>query len=226
MAQSWKDLLFAHWPVSVAALEPVVPKALPIDTFEGDAWVAVTPFEVRALRLHGTPPIPLISSFLETNVRTYVSVDGKPGIFFFSLDAGSRLAVAAARRFYRLPYFPAAMSHEPDGDSISYKTQRTQPAAPSARLAGRYRPIGPRFEPQSGTIEHWLTERYCLYTLDDQQQILRGEIHHAPWQLQDADADFEVNTMLDEIGLAVGEASLLHYAERQDVVFWRLECQQ
>lgn len=222
MAQSWKQLLFAHWPVPVAALEPAVPKALPIDTFDGQAWVAITPFQVRALRLHGTPPIPVLSSFLETNVRTYVTVEEKPGIYFFSLDAASRLAVAAARRFYRLPYFPASMSLGCDGVLISYETRRTQADAPTAELVARYQPTGPQFTPEPGSLEHWLTERYCLYTLDEDQRVLRGEIHHPPWQLQEAAAQFEVDTMLEEIDVSRGNPPLLHYAGRQDVVFWRL----
>jgi len=222
MAQSWKHLLFAHWPVPEAALRPFVPEALPIDTFDGEAWVAVTPFQVRALRLHGTPPVPLLSSFLETNVRTYVSVEGKPGIYFFSLDAASRLAVTAARRLYRLPYFPAEMSTERRGDRISYSTRRTQLDAPRAELRARYGPTGPRFTSKPGSIEHWLTERYCLYTLNDEHEVLRGDIHHPPWRLQTAAAELELNTMLDEIDLSPGDPALLHYAERQDVVFWRL----
>jgi uncharacterized protein len=222
MAQSWKQLLFIHWRVPATSLEPVVPKALTIDTFAGQAWVAVTPFEVKALRLHGTPPIPFVSSFLETNVRTYVTVEGRPGIFFFSLDAESRLAVAAARRFYRLPYFPATMSLERDGDTISYRTHRTQSDAPAAELVAEYRGTGPGFTAEPGSIEHWLTERYCLYTLDDDRRVLRGEIHHPPWRLQEAEAEIRANTMLDEVELAVGDPELLHFAERQDVVFWRL----
>jgi uncharacterized protein len=222
MAQSWKHLLFAHWPVAPTALEGVVPRALPVDTFEGRSWVAVTPFEVRALRLRGTAPLPLVSSFPETNVRTYVTVDDKPGIYFFSLDAASRLAVAAARRFYRLPYFPATMSIEREADTIVYETRRSQPDAPPAELTARYRPIGRRAEAEPGSLEHWLTERYCLYTLDEDQRVLRAEIHHPPWQLQEATAELYVNTMLDEIGLPAAEPSLLHYADRQDVVFWRL----
>jgi uncharacterized protein len=222
MAQSWKYLLFAHWPVPTAVLERVVPKVLPIDTFADQAWVSVTPFEVRALRLHGTAPIPIVSSFLETNVRTYVTVDEKPGIYFFSLDAASRLAVAAARRFYLLPYFPATMSLEYQREVISYETRRAQKDAPPAELVARYRPIGRQSSPESGSLEHWLTERYCLYTLDDERRIFRGEIHHPPWQLQQAAAEFGLNTMLDEIELTPGDPALLHYAERQDVVFWRL----
>ena len=103
MAQTWTDLLFAHWSVAPATLERAVPTQLPLDTFDGRAWIGITPFAVRNTRLRPTLPVPFVSAFPELNVRTYVTVGGKPGIFFFSLDADSMLAVAAARRAYRLP---------------------------------------------------------------------------------------------------------------------------
>jgi uncharacterized protein len=222
MAQSWKDLLFAHWSVPVEHLVASVPRELPIDTYEGRAWIAVTPFEVVALRIHGTVPVPVLSSFPEVNVRTYVSVEGKPGIYFFSLDAASRLAVAAARRIYRLPYFPAQMSIDRAGGWISYRSRRTQHDAPAAELSARYRPVGQSFHPEPGSLEHWLTERYCLYTLDERRRVHRGEIQHPPWRLQAAEATLPENTMVRAARLELDGEPLLHYAARQDVVFWRL----
>jgi uncharacterized protein YqjF (DUF2071 family) len=224
MAQSWIDLLFAHWSVPAEALRSVVPPQLPLDTFEGSAWIGVTPFEVRNLRLRPTPPVPVLSAFPEINVRTYVTIGGKPGIFFFSLDATSGLAVAAARRFYRLPYFQARMSIERSGDSVYYASERSpKEDAPRATFRASYRPRDIASPPVAGTLEHWLTERYCLYTLDDQQQVLRGEIHHPPWPLQPAEADIPLNSMGDEIGAELSGEPLLHFAARQDVVFWTLE---
>jgi uncharacterized protein len=225
MAQTWLDLLFAHWSVEPAALERVVPAALPLDTRDGRAWVAVTPFTVRGLRARGTPPVSRVSTFPEINVRTYVTVGGKPGIYFFSLDADSALAVTAARRLYRLPYFRARMTTEREDGRVLRASRRVGAEAPAgATFRGRYGPVGEVFEARPGTLEHWLTERYCLYTLDDGGAPLRGEIHHAPWPLQPAEADLEVNTMAAQIGLALGgEAPLLHYSRRQDVVFWTLE---
>ena len=221
MAQTWLDLLFAHWEVDPASLARVVPSELPLDTFEGRAFVGVTPFEVRNLRLRVTWPGPWVSAFPEINVRTYVTVDGKPGIFFFSLDAASRLAVATARRAYRLPYFPARMSIARER-AIAFMSERTQEDAPAAAFTATYRPIGDPAHARPGTLEHFLTERYCLYTLDEDRQVRRGEIHHPPWSLQPAKAEIDRNTMGSEIGLALGGPPLLHYAARQDVVFWRL----
>jgi uncharacterized protein len=217
-AQTWRDLLFAHWSLDPDVLRPAVPAQLPIDTFAGRAWIAVTPFEVTGLRPHGTPPVPRLSRFAETNVRTYTTVDGKPGIWFFSLDAASRLAVAAARLAYRLPYFHARMSIERAAGEIAYATRRT---AGEAALGLRYRPTEPAVAPRPGTLEHFLTERYCLYTVDERRRIRRAEIHHPPWQLQQATADIGLNTMAAPLGLDLhADEPMLHFAARQDVLIW------
>jgi uncharacterized protein YqjF (DUF2071 family) len=223
MAQTWTHLLFAHWSVPPSALTAVVPDELALDTFDGRAWVGVTPFCVRNTRPRPTLPVPWLSTFPEINVRTYVSVDGKPGIYFFSLDAASALAVAAARRAYRLPYFRAEMSVAQRAGAVQYASRRVSPQAPPAVFRASYGPTGPVFRASPGTLEHWLTERYCLYTLDDEQRVLRGNIHHPPWPLQHARADIEVNSMTTEIAIDPGGAPLLHYARRQDVVFWSLQ---
>jgi uncharacterized protein YqjF (DUF2071 family) len=156
-------------------------------------------------------------------VRTYVTVGGKPGIFFFSLDAGSALAVGAARWAYRLPYFRARMSMDRNGSVVQFACKRTSSGAPArAEFRARYRPAGAMFNASAGTLEHWLTERYCLYTLDDARRVLRGDIHHPPWRLQPADADIDHNTMAAELAIELAGDPLLHYAHRQDVVFWLL----
>jgi uncharacterized protein len=219
-AQTWRDLLFAHWSLDPEVLGSAVPAELPLDTFDGRAWIAVTPFEVSGLRLRGTWPVPGLSRFAETNVRTYTTIDGKPGIYFFSLDAASRLAVVGARSTYRLPYFHARMSVQRTGGEVAYATRRT---TGEAALQVRYRPTAAPFHAQPGTLEHFLTERYCLYTLDERLVIRRAEIHHPPWPLQPADADIEANTMATPLGLelAPGDA-LLHFSARQDVVIWPL----
>jgi uncharacterized protein YqjF (DUF2071 family) len=225
MAQSWIDLLFAHWSVSPEELLPVLPPQLTLDTREGRAWLGVTPFQVRNLRLRPTMPVPFLSTFPELNVRTYVIFGGKPGIYFFSLDAGSAVAVFAARRAYRLPYFHARASIRRERPWIHYVSERTGPEcdAPPAAFAARYRGVGRRSPPPEASLEHWLTERYCLYTLDERQRVLRADIHHPPWPLHAAQADIDVNTMTAQIGLDVRGEPLLHYSPRQDGVFWTLE---
>ena len=215
--QTWRDLLFAHWAVPAEVLRRVVPPALPIDTWEGEAWIAVAPFEVTGLRLRGTPPPPLLSRFAETNVRTYATLDGRPGVYFLSLDAASAVAVRAARTIYRLPYFHARMAIERSGAGIGYRSMRV---GGGASLRARYRPTGPVFQARPGTREHFLIERYCLYTVAA-GRVRRTDIHHPPWDLQPAEAHLAENTMTVAAGVALpGGAPLLHYAARQDVVVW------
>jgi uncharacterized protein YqjF (DUF2071 family) len=216
MAQTWRDLLFAHWRVPVEALRPHVAPALPIDTFDGSAWLGITPFEVSDLRPHGLPPVPRLSRFPELNVRTYTTLDGKPGIWFFSLDADSAAAVAGARLTYRLPYFRAAMEIERLEGGVRYHSERRGDRR--AALRASYSPSGPVEPPAPGTLAHWLTERYCLYAVGRRGEILRAEIHHPPWPLQPAVATVQENTMAP-IELPAAEP-LLHFSHRQDVLIW------
>ena len=222
MAQTWGDLLFAHWPVDERSLRPLVPDPLTIDTFDGTAWLGITPFEVSGLRLRGTVPLPRLSRFPELNVRTYTSFGGKPGIWFFSLDAGSAAAVAAARRTYRLPYYTADMTIARSTPRIRHDSVRTASDGPPAELRVDYAPTGAPRAAEAGTLEHWLTERYCLYTLDERQRLMRAEIHHPPWPLQAATATIETNTMPPAGVDLAAQRPLLHFARRQDVVIWPL----
>jgi len=220
MAQTWHDLLFAHWPVEPTVLRPLLPPQLQIDTFEGRAWLAVVPFRMTGVRLRGTPSVPWLSAFPELNVRTYVTSGGKPGVWFFSLDAANPLAVAIARAWFHLPYFRARMSCEQREGLILYASQRTHRKAPAAFLECRYRPVGDVSSAQAGTLEHFLTERYCLYATNARGQIIRGEIHHPPWPLQPAEAEFARNSMTESLGIALTPQPLLHFARRQDVLVW------
>ena len=220
MAQSWRDLLFAHWQVDAAALRPLLPSQLQIDTFEGSAWLAVVPFRMAGVRLRGTPAIPWLSAFPELNVRTYVTCEGKSGVWFFSLEAGNALAVAIARVWFHLPYFRARMSCITREGWIHYQSERTHRGAPAGSLEGRYRPIGEVFSARRGTPEYFLTERYCLYTTDRRGRIIRGEIHHPPWLLQCAEAELADNSVAESLGIALASRPFLHFARRQDVLVW------
>jgi uncharacterized protein len=211
--QTWERLLFAHWRVDEDALRAHVPEELALETFDGSAWLAITPFRLSGLRLRGTLPLPRLSSFPELNVRTYVRRGDRPGIWFFSLDAASRWAVTAARRTYRLPYHLARMRVAARGGWVEYSSARTGHV-----FEGRYRATGAVFRAEPGTLEHFLTERYCLWTYGP----ARAEIHHPPWPLQRAEAELEVNTMAPS-GIELAGDPLCHYAERQDVVIWSLE---
>jgi len=155
------------------------------------------------------------------NVRTYVVRDGKPGVWFFSLDAGNPLAVAIARAWFHLPYFRARMLREPNNSGIRYRSQRTQRAAPPALLHCSYRPTGNALNHQVGSLEYFLTERYCLYAADNAGRLFRGEIHHPPWSLQPAESEIAANTVAEAAGVRLPLCQpLLHFSKRQDMVAW------
>jgi uncharacterized protein len=219
MQQTWHDLLFAHWAVSPDALRSLVPPQLPLDTYNAQCWVGIVPFWMSGVRPRGIPAIPGLSRFPELNVRTYVTLGGKPGVYFFSLDAASHLAVWGARIFFHLPYFYADMEVELTGDEVAYRSARRRS---NAELRARYSPQSPIRLRAPGTLEHWLTERYCLYTMH-RDNIYRCEIHHAPWQLQDGSAHISVNTTAAAAGIQLPDAPpLLHFSKRQEVLVWPL----
>ncbi|MFD0680054.1 MULTISPECIES: YqjF family protein [unclassified Paenibacillus] len=221
MMQSWLDLLFAHWPVHYDHLRELVPPGLKLDTFDGDAWISIVPFRMNSIRLRGLPPIPYTSAFAELNVRTYVTVGDKPGVYFFSLDAANRLAVMAARRFFYLPYFNASMKLEERKGVYNYVSHRTDKRGASVSYEGIYSPVSPAFYSKPQTFEHWLTERYCLYSVDKKNHIWRGEIHHLPWTLHAAEAEFKINTMASGQGIRVLDTKpLLHFSKQLDVLIW------
>jgi len=215
MGQTWDELLFVHYRVPFEALRPLVPKGLELQEHSGSGWLGVTPFVITGLRARGLLPLPYASSFRELNVRTYVTRDDKPGIWFFSLDASSQLAVEAARRLYHLPYFRAEISMRRRGEEIVYDCSRGGGKAYSAA----YRPDGDVFNAKPGSLEYFLTERYCLYA-EHEATLYRAEIHHGPWPLQPAQARIDLNTM-PPVKVSDGEP-LVHYSARQDVVIWPL----
>jgi len=218
MGQTWEELLFAHWRVPVEEVRQHVPEWLEVEEHDGSAWLGVTPFRLTGLRGRGMLPIPYVSSFLELNVRTYVRAEDKPGIWFFSLDASSRVAVEAARRTYRLPYFHARMSASKRGEWVDYECSRIDEAG--RVFSARYRPDGPVSHAEPGSLEWFLAERYCLYATGDRGSLARAEIHHERWPLQPAEAAIELASISP---LELRGDPLLHFSRRQDVVIWPLE---
>lgn len=220
MAQRWHDLLFAHWPLPPELVRTAVPTPLELDLYDGSAWVGVIPFTMSGVRVRGTPPLPGLSAFPELNVRTYVRYRGLSGVYFFSLDAGNRLAVAAARRWYRLPYYRADMEVRRRSGTIEYRSRRTHRGAEPAELEASYRGTGEASLPPPGSLDHWLVERYRLLTVS-RSRLLTAEIHHPAWRLRPATAEFGVNTMTAGLGieLPAGEPRLV-FAERQEVLVW------
>jgi len=223
MAQRWRDLLFAHWPVDPERLRPRIPEGLMLDCRDGAAWVSITPFLLEGLRARGLPALPWISSFPELNFRTYVTRHRKPGVFFFSLDAARTAAVMGARAAFHLPYFLAEMhvTTGPNG-AIDYRSQRAGAVRP-AEFQALYRPVPQRspLPAEPGTIDHWLTERYCLYAVDRRGRLYRTDIHHAPWLLQPVEAKILWNTVSTAAGIELPpKPALTAYASRLDVVVW------
>ena len=222
MRQRWNRLLFAHWAIHPEKIRPLVPPMLPLDVRDGRCWVAVTPFYLSGLRARGLPAIPGTSAFPELNVRTYVHSDGKPGVYFFSLDAGAVSAVMGARLFYALPYFYSHMRVQYRGESVHYVCTRRH-MGKIAEFECDYAPSGDVANAAPGSLEHFLTERYCLYAVEA-GRLYRAEIHHVPWPLQPATATIATNTMAGAAGIELPDAPpLLHFASKLDVLVWTPE---
>jgi uncharacterized protein YqjF (DUF2071 family) len=219
MTQTWHDLLFAHWAMDPREIRSKVPPDFDLDLFEGNAWIGIVPFYMTNVAPRGIPSLPWVSEFPELNVRTYVSMADRPGVYFFSLDAGSALAAHAARILLNLPYHSASMTVTRNGNIINYHSHRDDKG--NAEFSATYEPVGEPFEPSKGSLEYFLTERYCLYHRDHQSAPYRLEIHHPPWTLQRARARLGPNGLADVNGLALPpEPPLLHFAKRQDMVAW------
>ncbi|HEX8458439.1 MAG TPA: DUF2071 domain-containing protein [Pyrinomonadaceae bacterium] len=219
MEHHWGKLLFMHWALPAEHLRPLIPAQLDIDTFDGKAWVGITPFTLWDVRLSFTPPVPYLSDFHELNVRTYVLYRGVPGVWFFSLNTNSSTTVFGARTFYFLPYFNARIDLNQEADTIHYSLHRTD-----AERGGRFRAsyeIGKELpEAEPGTLEFFLTERYCLYSASG-ESIYRARIHHRPWPLREAallahDSDIAEADYLPKLR----GKPLVHYAEELAVDVW------
>jgi len=224
LKMEWDDLLFEHWRVPPELLRPLIPAGLALDTFDGHAWIAVVPFLMTGVRPRAVPPLPWLSEFPELNVRTYVTHGGKPGVWFFSLDADQPLAVEGARRLYHLNYQWAEMSCTRAGDAVAYRSQRR--AAPEGEAAYRanYWPLDGAVPTPKGSLGDFLVNRYCLYAADDDGNLHRGEIDHAPWPLQEAAAEVALDTMTQPLGFALPEHEPLRWFSRhQEVVAWAPE---
>jgi uncharacterized protein YqjF (DUF2071 family) len=222
MTMGWRDLLFLHWPVEPAVVAPLLPSGLTLDTFDGKAWLSVVPF-----RMVDVGPRPLARlragmGFAELNVRTYARLGQRTGVWFFSLDAASRLAVRAARSLFALPYYFAGMRCERvEGGWIEYESERRDPRGSAARFRARYRPTGGVYTPAADSLDAWLTNRLCLFAHAPRRGLLVGEIHHRPWPLQPAEVELSENGMAAAAGIALPSTPpLAQFAGALDVVAW------
>lgn len=223
MQMTWSQLLFAHWVVDANVLADTIPRGLELDTHQGQAWIAIVPFLMSHVRPRCCPSVPGLSRFLELNVRTYVTCDHKPGVWFFSLDAASRFAVRAARATFHLPYTDARMwLHQEESQVMQYASQRIHRGEPPVQFEASYRAIGETFHALPGTLEHWLTARYCLYSNDRHGRIYRGEIDHDPWLLSPARCEIRTNTMCAPFDLDLSATPHLLSAHPVAVRAWPL----
>lgn len=196
--QSWLDLAFIHYRVPAENIARLLPAGLRLQDFDGSAWVGLVPFRMAGVMRRPFPDAPYFSSFPELNLRTYVEAGGKAGVWFFSLDADSWPVVLGGRHLYDLPYFPATMRLQREGQWFSFRSVRRGGAI---RFSARYRPLGNAYLAPPGTFEYWAAERYCLYSFSRRGGLSRLEVHHAPWPLQKAEVLVEENHLLLSAGI-------------------------
>ena len=222
--QTWDKLLFLHWPIPAEQLRPLIPSRLAIDTFDGTAWIGVIPFTFWGTRPPLLPAVPLISSSHELNVRTYVHLDGVPGVWFFSLDAANPLAVLGARIGFALPYFQALMKLDEEGQAIRFSSRRVHPGAPAADFAATWTGGEPMPELEPGTLDFFLVERYCLYA-ERGRKLYRARIFHPSWPLRRATLSALSSTMIESHGLRppAGEPLLHFQAAPLPVSIWPIQ---
>ncbi|HTJ84695.1 MAG TPA: DUF2071 domain-containing protein [Polyangiaceae bacterium] len=219
--QRWTNLLFAHYRLAAETVRALVPSELELDLWDGDAFVGIVPFEMHDIRLAWQPRI-FGLDFLETNLRTYVHHRGEPGVFFFSLEASSRLAVEAARAGWGLPYHLASMSTARDGDWIDYastrRATRHSRASAGAHFRARYRAGAALETSQPGSLEFFLLERYYLFA-NQRGRTMKGHVHHVPYPAFSAEAGAFETTLLEAAGLPAprGRPATLHFSPGVDV---------
>jgi uncharacterized protein len=220
LRQVWQNVLLAHWPVPVESMRVALPPPLRphLDTFNRTAWLGIIGFRATGTRMHGLPVIPGLSAFIELNVRTYVTLENKPGVHFFSLDTVHLLACAGARAFYSLPYFPASTEFHDERGGHLIRSARWRPGR--AVFEARYEPFGPPLLATADPFTNFVAERYCLYSVGARQKVVRGEIHHQPWELYAARADIRRNSMAIPLGLELEGRPRCHFSDHQEAFIW------
>ncbi len=215
MQQQWLDLAFMHWEIPVRNLRDRIPPGLEIDTFDGTAWIGLVPFVMKGVRPRWCPSFPAFSEFPEINVRTYVTYQGKPGVWFFSLDVPNPLAVLVARSVFHLPYYLAQMDVQRRGNGVDYASRFDRRSFRAYYAPSIGKPI------KATSFAEWATARYCLYTDDRKGRLYRGEIHHRSWPLEAAQLDVCENSYLD--GFPFGQAhDEVLFSRSLEVVVWPL----
>ncbi|TGB02754.1 YqjF family protein [Halobacillus salinus] len=210
MHQTWEELVFMHWPVSEEELRPFIPDAFELDLFEGQAWIAIVPFRMNNIHFKGLPKVKAGNHLLELNVRTYVTYNGEPGVYFITLDANHPLGVFLARTVFGLPYVHANMRLEQNDSSVHYLSRRTHDGYPTAHFHATINPISPPFPAEPGSLIYWLTERYCLWVVRG-SYIYKGPIFHHNWSLQKSEATIFTNSLVDFLPPSIFESKPMTY---------------
>jgi len=229
MTQRWNDLLFAHWPIPVPAMETLLPEWLQADSYQGSAWLGAVPFWLDRIKIRGVPSIPGLRSFPDLNLRTYVRdrITGSPGFYCFSVDSSNLLAVAAAHAVYHLPYRLAEMRLEPRSEREFAVYSRRRFSRPDVIFKARYRGLGPTHrtaEIHPGSFEYFFSERPCVFSTNRTGQPIRANLHHVPWPLEEAEADIERNDLATAVGIRLPDQNpILHYSRRLAVYVWPAE---
>jgi len=220
MLQSWNDLTFLHWPFDPEVVASVLPKGLRPDIYEGQAWVGLVPFMMNNIRMPWTPPIPLLSSFPETNIRTYVrGPNGVDGVFFFSLDITRLITTIVARTTYRLPYVWSEMTITRHPNSIAYRSRRRWPMTNligdrvNQAVSAVNVTIGDEMEREDITpFDHYLTARWGLWT-ELHRGLSYAPVDHPRWPLYRATADICQNNLFEAAGLPQPDGlPVVHYS--------------
>ncbi|MFC4619557.1 YqjF family protein [Camelliibacillus cellulosilyticus] len=223
MRQTWRNLLFLHWPIPFEKLRPHIPSSLQIDTFNGTAWIGIILFVLEGIYPRGISFISLTPKFPEINVRTYVKRDGKPGIYFMSIDVENWASLKIAKRWYRLPYHSAQISFRKEGRIFHCHSIRKGIGNNSISFEGKYAPVSEVYLSKKGTLDHWLTERYCLFSSKNKVGIYCGEIHHQPWPLQKAEIEVVKNTLFTPFHFDLSEVRpIAYFSTGVDSLMWNI----
>ncbi|HWO97815.1 MAG TPA: DUF2071 domain-containing protein [Bacillus sp. (in: firmicutes)] len=224
MRQTWSNLLFLHWPIPPETLRPYIPPSLQIDTFDRSAWLGIVVFVMDGIYPRGLSTVSVTPKFPEINVRTYVHCNGKPGVYFMSLDVADRASLTIAKRWFRLPYHSAQMSFQKEGQTFHCQSIRKGKTKAPIRFDGKYTPLSEAYFPEKESLDHWLTERYCLYSTDHRANIYCGEIHHRPWPLQKAATDICINTLFSPFNFNLdGINPISHFSIGVDTLIWNIQ---
>ncbi|MEH7125174.1 DUF2071 domain-containing protein [Bacillus sp. JJ1532] len=224
MRQTWRDLLFIHWPIPSEKLRKHIPASLEIDTFNGSAWLGIIVFVMDGIYPRGLPNISILPKFQEINVRTYVKCNGKSGIYFLSLDVCDWASYTIAKRWLRLPYQSAQISIEKKGQNFHYKSIRKRKTKYEITIDGTYKPLEEVYLPKEGTLDHFLTERYCFFSSNNGIHTYCLEIHHQPWQLQKTEIEIYKNTLFTPFNIDVNKVTpISHFSKGTDSLIWNIK---